>query len=222
MAENNPFAKKRSDEEIASIIDGDAGIQVGDDGTKAVPHKFNIGIAILVWVGVSVITSVYEVFSMYYSDPTIFEEFKGVLIAGAVISSMLIGTISVFVNWVVSSLIFLGTFKIGKNEVTYRAVLYHYLKNAWFYAVWSAINLVLALILKSPNFLTSVPGVIITAICLGGFYAKLYLDIRKDFKLNKGWIYIVVAVLFLAITLGSLIYMGTDSFSNSLISNIGG
>lgn len=224
MADNNPFAKKRTDEEINALVNGEISEPAADNDKKKekIPHKFNMAVAVLIWLGVSLIAAIYEIFSMYYSDPTLFGEGKGYLIGFTVAISVLISLVSVFVNWIVSSLIFFFFFKkVGKNEVTYRSVLYYYLKNAWVYALWSAVSLAFALILKSPNFLTSVPGIIITAIFLAGFYVLLYLGIRKDFKINRSWVYFVAAAVFWAITVGYLIYLSTDAFS-SAISSIGG
>ena len=219
--DNSPFSKKRTDEEIEKLIGSNTDGEKISQNQEKIPHKFNIGLSLLIWLGISLLAAVYVAASMYFTDKSVYEEYTASLITITVILSTLVGFVSVFVNWIVTSLILFGGLKAGKNAVTYRSVLYYYLKNSWVYAAWIGISVAMTFILKSGNFLTGTAGIILSAVCMAVLYLLIYLGIKKDFEIKKSWVYFLIAAIFTAIIVITLIYSGSQAFSSSL-STIGG
>lgn len=188
-----------------------------------VRHSFKLGISFLVWLAISVISVGLVLITMYKNPQNIFkgyEDAKTTLIIAVSIISLIISGIALYINWITTSLLLFVGFKAGGNkEVTYRSVLYYFMKNSWVFAVWIALTLAGTLIWGN-GFITSVAGVIIASVCMFGLYMLILMKIGKDFTLKNQWVYIIFAVVITAIIAISLVYTGKTDYAGEIGASI--
>ena len=189
------------------------------DNDLTVRHSFKLGISFLVWLGISLLSVGLVMIIMYKNPENLFagyEDAKATLTIVTGIISLIVSTIALYINWISTSLLLFAGFRAGGNkEVTYRSVLYYFLKNSWIFAVWIALIIVGTLIMGT-NFVSSVPSAIITAILMLALYYLIMRNIGKDFTLQKKWVYIIFAVVIAAIIVISLIYTGKIDYAGEL------
>lgn len=184
-----------------------------------VKHSFKLWVSFLVWLGISLL-SVGLVMTIIFKNPeNIFkgyEDAKTTLTIITGIISLIVSTISLYINWITTSLLLFAGFRAGGNkEVTYRSVLYYFLKNAWMFAVWIALILIGTLIFGT-GFITSLPSALIT---LAAMFAMYFLILRKmegDFTLQKKWVYFIFAAVIALVVAGTLYYTGTIDYAGEV------
>lgn len=184
-----------------------------------VRHSFKLWVSFLVWLGISLL-SVGLVMTIMYKNPENlfagYEDAKATLTVVTGIVSLIVSTIALYINWITTSLILLAGFKVGGNkEVTYRSVLYYFLKNSWIFAIWIALIIGGTLIVGT-GFVSSIPSAIITGVLMLALYLLIMLKIGQDFKLQKKWVYIIFAVAVAAIIVISLLYTGKIDYSGEI------
>lgn len=189
------------------------------DNDLTVRHSFKLGISFLVWLGISLLSVGLVMIIMYKNPENLFagyEDAKATLTIVTGIISLIVSTIALYINWISTSLLLFAGFRAGGNkEVTYRSVLYYFLKNSWIFAVWIALIIVGTLIMGT-NFVSSIPSAIITAFLMLALYYLIMRNIGKDFTLQKKWVYIIFAVVIAAIIVISLIYTGKIDYAGEL------
>lgn len=189
------------------------------DNDLTVRHSFKLGISFLVWLGISLLSVGLVMIIMYKNPENLFagyEDAKATLTIVTGIISLIVSTIALYINWISTSLLLFAGFRAGGNkEVTYRSVLYYFLKNSWIFAIWIALIIVGTLIMGT-NFVSSIPSAIITAILMLALYYLIMRNIGKDFTLQKKWVYIIFAVVIAAIIVISLIYTGKIDYAGEL------
>lgn len=184
-----------------------------------VRHSFKLWVSFLVWLGISLL-SVGLVMTIMYKNPENlfagYEDAKATLTVVTGIVSLIVSTIALYINWITTSLILLAGFKAGGNkEVTYRSVLYYFLKNSWIFAIWIALIIGGTLIMGT-GFVSSIPSAIITGVLMLALYLLIMLKIGQDFKLQKKWVYIIFAVAVAAVIVISLLYTGKIDYSGEI------
>ncbi|MBQ6381134.1 MAG: hypothetical protein IJJ41_06020 [Clostridia bacterium] len=190
-----------------------------DDNELEVKHSFKLWVSFLVWIGISLL-SVGLVLTIIFKNPeNIFkgyEDAKTTLTVITGVISLIISTISLYINWITTSLLlFLGFRAGGNKEVSYRSVLYYFLKNAWFFAIWIGIILIGTLIFGT-GFITSLPSAIITLVVMFGLYFFILKRIEGDFTLQKKWVYLIFAAVIALIVAGTLYYTGTIDYAGEI------
>ncbi|MBR0414909.1 MAG: hypothetical protein IJI67_07550 [Clostridia bacterium] len=190
-----------------------------DDNELEVKHSFKLGISFLIWLGISLL-SVGLVLTIIFKNPeNIFkgyEDAKTTLTIITAVISLIVSTISLYINWISTSLLLFAGLRAGGNkEVTYRSVLYYFLKSAWFFAIWIAIILIGTLIFGT-TFVTSIPSAIITLLVMMGLYCFILQKLQADFTLQKKWVYYIFAAVLALVVAGSLYYTGTINYSNEI------
>ena len=182
-------------------------------------HSFKLGISFLIWIGISLLAVGLVITIMFKNPENIFkgyEDAKTTLTVITSIISLIVSTISLYINWITTSLLlFLGFRAGGNKEVTYRSVLYYFLKNAWFFAVWIALILIGTLIFGT-SFITGVPSAIITLLVMLALYFMIYKKINADFTLQKKWVYFIFAAVIALIVAGTLLYTGTIDYAGEI------
>lgn len=189
------------------------------DNDLTVRHSFKLSVSFLVWLGISLL-SVGLVMTIMYKNPENlfagYESAKTTLTVVTGIISLIVSTIALYINWISTSLLLFAGFRAGSNkEVTYRSVLYYFLKNSWIFAVWIALIIIGTLIMGT-NFISSIPSAIITAVLMLALYYLILRNISKDFTLQKKWVYIIFAVVIAAIIVISLVYTGKIDYAGEL------
>ena len=184
-----------------------------------IKHSFKLGISFLIWIGISLL-SVGLVMTIIFRAPENFfegyEEARTTLSIITGIISLIVSTIALYINWITTSLFLFAGFRAGGNkEVTYRSVLYYFLKHAWVFAIWIALILVGTLIFDT-HFITSIPSAIITLLAMLALYWLILRKISLDFTLQKKWVYIIFAVVLALIVAGSLYYTGTIDYAGEI------
>ena len=184
-----------------------------------VKHSFKLGISFLIWVGVSLLAVGLVMVIIFKNPENIFkgyEDAKTTLTIITGVISLIVSTISLYINWITTSLILFAGFRAGGNkEVTYRSVLYYFLKHAWVFAIWIAVILVCTLIWGT-HFITSIPSAIITLLAMLALYWLILRKIDGDFTLQKKWVYIIFAVVIALVVAGSLYYTGTIDYAGEI------
>ena len=184
-----------------------------------VKHSFKLGISFLIWVGVSLLAVGLVMVIIFKNPENIFkgyEDAKTTLTIITGVISLIVSTISLYINWITTSLILFAGFRAGGNkEVTYRSVLYYFLKHAWVFAIWIAVILVCTLIWGT-HFITSIPAAIITLLAMLALYWLILRKIEADFTLQKKWVYIIFAVVIALVVAGSLYYTGTIDYAGEI------
>lgn len=184
-----------------------------------VRHSFKLGISFLVWVGISLLAVGLVMVIIFKNPENIFkgyEDAKTTLTIITGVISLIVSTISLYINWITTSLILFAGFRAGGNkEVTYRSVLYYFLKHAWVFAIWIAVILVGTLIWGT-HFITSIPAAIITLLAMLALYWLILRKIEGDFTLQKKWVYIIFAVVIALVVAGSLYYTGTIDYAGEI------
>ena len=190
-----------------------------NDNDLDIRHSFKLWVSFLVWLGISLL-SVGLVITILYKNPeNIFkgyEDAKTTLTVITGIISLIVSTISLYINWITTSLLLFAGFRAGGNkEVTYRSVLYYFLKSAWFFAVWIGLILGGTLIFGT-SFITSVPAAIITLLVMLALYLFVLKKIQVDFTIQKKWVYILFAAVIALIVAGTLLYTGTIDYAGEV------
>ena len=187
-----------------------------NDNELDVRHSFKLWLSFLVWMGISLLAVGLVITIMFKNPENIFkgyEDAKTTLTVITGVISLIVSTISLYLNWITTSLFLFAGFRLGGNkEVSYRSVLYYFLKNAWVFAVWIALILVGTLIFGM-SFITSIPAAILTFAVMFGLYFLILRRIKTDFTLQKQWVYLVVAVIIAAVVAVSLYYTGTIEYT---------
>lgn len=182
-------------------------------------HSFKLGISFLIWIGISLLSVGLVIAIMFKNPENIFkgyEEAKTTLTVITGIISLIVSTISLYINWISTSLLLFAGFRAGGNkEVTYRSVLYYFLKNAWFFAVWIALILAGTLIFGT-KFVTSIPSAIITLVIMFALYFFIFKKINGDFTLQKKWVYFIFAGVIALVVAGTLLYTGTIDYAGEI------
>lgn len=189
------------------------------DNDLTVRHSFKLWVSFLVWLGISML-SVGLVMTIMYKNPENlfagYEDAKTTLTVVTCIVSLIVSAIALYINWISTSLLLFAGFRAGGNkEVTYRSVLYYFLKNSWIFAIWIALIIAGTLIMGT-NFISSIPSAIITAILMLALYYLIMRNIGKDFTLQKKWVYIIFAVVIAAVIVISLIYTGKIDYAGEI------
>lgn len=182
-------------------------------------HSFKLWLSFLIWLGISLL-SVGLVITILFKNPQNmfegYEDAKTTLTVITGIISLIVSTISLYINWITTSLLLFAGFRVGGNkEVTYRSVLYYFLKNAWFFAIWIGLILGGTLIFGT-HFITSVPAAIITFLIMLALYYFVLRKIEGDFTLQKKWVYLIFAVIIALIVAGTLLYTGTIDYAGEV------
>lgn len=182
-------------------------------------HSFKLGISFLVWFAIALLAVALVMVIMYKNPQNIFkgyEQAKTALTIATGVISLIAGGIALYINWITTSLLLLAGFKVGGNkEVTYRSVLYYFLKNSWVFAVWIALILIGTLIWGT-SFITSAAGVVITGVLMLGMYMLILMKMERDFTIKKQWVYIIFAVVIAAVIALSMIYTGKLNYAGEL------
>lgn len=190
-----------------------------EENELSVKHGFKLWVSFLVWLGISLL-SVGLVLAIVFKNPNNifegYEEAKTTLTVITGIISLIVSTISLYVNWITTSLLLFAGFRAGGNkEVTYRSVLYYFLKNAWVFAAWIALILT-GTLLFGTHFITSVPSAILTFCAMMALYFLIFKRIDGEFTLQKKWVYFLFAVAIALIVAFSLYYTGTVDYSSEI------
>ena len=184
-----------------------------------VRHSFKLWVSFLVWLGISLLSVGLVMIIMYKNPENLFagyEDAKTTLTVVTGIVSLIVSTIALYINWITTSLILLAGFKAGGNkEVTYRSVLYYFLKNSWIFAIWIALIIGGTLIIGT-GFVSSIPSAVITGILMLALYLMILFKIGQDFPLQKKWVYIIFAVAVAAVIVISLLYTGKIDYSGEI------
>ena len=147
--------------------------------TLDIRHSFKLWVSFLVWLGISLLSVALVMTIMFKNPENIFKGYEDARVTLSVITgiiSLIISTVSLYINWITTSLLLFAGFRAGGNrEVTYRSVLYYFLKNSWFFAIWIALILIGTLIFGT-SFVTSIPSAIITFLVM---FALYYFIFRK-------------------------------------------
>lgn len=182
-------------------------------------HTFKLGISFLVWLGISLLSVGLVLVTVYKNPENIFkgyEDAKTALTVAVSIISLIVSGIALYINWITTSLLLFAGFKAGRNkEVTYRSVLYYFLKNSWVFAVWIGLTLIGTLIWGT-GFITSVGGIVVASVCMFALYMFILLKIKKDFPLKNEWVYIIFAVVITAVIAISLVVTGKTDYAGEL------
>lgn len=182
-------------------------------------HAFKLWVSFLVWLGISLLSVGLVLTIMYKNPENIFkgyEEAKTTLTVLMAVISLFVSTIALYINWISTSLLLFAGFRLGGNkEVTYRSVLYYFLKNAWFFAIWIALILVGTLFFGT-HFITGIPAAILTAIIMFAFYFFIMKKLENDFTLQKKWVYIVIAAIIALVVAGTLLYTGKIDYTGEI------
>ena len=189
------------------------------DNDLSVRHSFKLGVSFLVWLGISLLSVGLVMIIMYKNPENLFagyEDAKTTLTIVTGFISLIVSTIALYINWISTSLLLFAGFRAGGNkEVTYRSVLYYFLKNSWVFAVWIALIIAGTLIMGT-NFVSSIPSAIITAVLMLALYFLIMRNIGKDFTLQKKWVYIIFAIAIAAVIVISLIYTGKIDYAGEI------
>ena len=189
------------------------------DNELEVRHSFKLGISFLIWSGISLLSVGLVIAIMFKNPENIFkgyEEAKTTLTVITGIISLIVSTISLYINWISTSLLLFAGFRAGGNkEVTYRSVLYYFLKNAWFFEVWIAVILAGTLIFGT-KFVTSIPSAIITLVIMFALYFFIFKKINGDFTLQKKWVFFIFAGVIALVVAGTLLYTGTIDYAGEI------
>lgn len=184
-----------------------------------VKHSFKLGISFLIWAGISLLAVGLVITIIFKNPENIFKGYEDAKVTLTVITgviSLIVSTISLYINWISTSLLLFAGFRAGGNkEVTYRSVLYYFLKHAWVFAAWIALILIGTLIFGA-QFITSIPSAIITLIAMFAMYFLIYRKIASDFTLQKTWVYFIFAAVIALIVAGSLYYTGTIDYAGQV------
>ncbi|MBR2591245.1 MAG: hypothetical protein IKE65_10070 [Clostridia bacterium] len=183
-----------------------------------VKHSFKLWLSFLIWAGISLLAVGLVITIIYKSPDDIFAGYEDAKVTMTVIVgiiSLIISTISLYLNWITTSLLLFAGFRAGGNkEVTYRSVLYYFLKNAWMFAVWIGLMLIGSLIFS--HFITSIPAAILTFVVMFGMYFLIYKKLTADFEIKKAWVYFIFAAVIALVVAGSLYYTGTIDYAGEL------
>ena len=183
------------------------------------PHSFKLWQSFLIWLGIGLLATAVVTIIVLKSPDDIFkgyEEARTTIIIVIGLISLVASTVSLYVNWIITSFLLSLGLKAGKNDFhNYRSVLYYYLKSSWLYAVWLGIIIIGTLIAGS-GFITSIPGYIISAIVLCCFYFLVYYKMNKEQPVKKKWIFLLISGIFVAVTVGFMIYTGSIDYAGQL------
>ena len=189
------------------------------DNELDIRHSFKLGISFLIWSGISLLSVGLVLAIMFKNPENIFkgyEEAKTTLSVITGIISLVVSTISLYINWISTSLLLFAGFRAGGNkEVTYRSVLYYFLKNAWVFAIWIALIL-LGTVIFGAKFVTSIPSAIITLLVMYALYFLIFRKINVDFTLKRKWVYFVFAAVIALVVAGTLLYTGTIDYAGEI------
>lgn len=187
--------------------------------TLDIRHSFKLWVSFLVWLGISLLSVALVMTIMFKNPENIFKGYEDARVTLSVITgiiSLIISTVSLYINWITTSLLLFAGFRAGGNrEVTYRSVLYYFLKNSWFFAIWIALILIGTLIFGT-SFVTSIPSAIITFLVMFALYYFIFRKINNDFTLQKKWVYFIFAAVIALVVAVTLLYTGTIDYSGEI------
>ncbi len=182
-------------------------------------HSFKIWKSFFIWFGISLLAALLVLITVLNSPAEIFkgyEEAKPAVITVITIISVIAGTISLYINWIVTSLVLSVSLRLGKNrEHNYRTVLFYFLKCSWIYALWIVV-IIAGTLISGSSFIMSVPSLILTGVFMTFLYGLMLYKMNKEKKVSKKWIYIIFALCCVAVTVGFMIYTGNYNYSQQI------
>ena len=190
-----------------------------NDNELNIPYTFKLWVSFLVWLGISFL-AVGLVMTIIFKNPeNIFAGYEDAKVSLSVITgiiSLIVSTISLYINWITTSLLLFAGFRAGGNKtVSYRCVLYYFLKNAWVFAVWIALSVV-GTLLFGTGFITSIPSAIVTLLVMFALYYFIFRKVSADFELQKKWVYFLFAAVIALAVAGSLLYTGSIDYAGEI------